>query len=112
MGFRSEVSRSVKWRERRRGVRMNSRIRLVLEWTGADGKQHRFEAQTRVVSPYGCLVVLPYDLPLDHSMRVTNLANSQSAAAAIVWKGKQRVEGWELGIELTDPDMDFWNLQL
>jgi hypothetical protein len=40
------------------------------------------------------------------------LANQQSNPAVIVWKGHQRAEGWELGVELIDPQMDFWGLEL
>jgi len=29
-----------------------------------------------------------------------------------VWKGNPRPEGWEYGIELVGPDMDFWGLEL
>ncbi len=110
--FREEVPKETKWRERRRGVRVNSRAQLAIEWEDQDGKTFRVEAHTRIVAPYGCLVVMPQNLPLEQRLRVTNLANQQSVAAMVVWKGKQRLEGWELGIELLNPEMDFWGLQL
>jgi hypothetical protein len=99
-------------REARRGRRMNSRVPVRLEWDGEAGKRHRVEAHTRVVNPYGCMLVLSDSLNLDHRVALTNLANATSNAAVVVWKGNQRPEGWEYGIELVAPEMDFWGLEL
>jgi hypothetical protein len=99
-------------REARRGRRMNSRVPVCLEWDGEAGKRHRVEAYTRVVNPYGCMLVLSDSLNLDHRVALTNLANATSNAAVVVWKGNQRPEGWEYGIELVAPEMDFWGLEL
>ena len=110
--FRKEVSREVKWRERRRGARVNSNVNIAIEWEGKSELPERLEARTRMVGPYGCLVVLPHEFELDQHVHVTNLANKQGAAAAIVCMGKKRVEGWEFGIELISPELDFWGLEL
>lgn len=99
-------------RESRRGRRMNSRVPVRLEWDGDAGKRHSVEAHTRVVNPYGCMLVLQDSLSLDHRVALTNLANKTSNAAVVVWKGNQRPEGWEYGIELVAPEMDFWGLEL
>ncbi len=112
MGFRSDVSREAKWRERRRGVRLNSTVVVAVDWTDESGAAHHAEAKTRIVNPNGCMVVLPFDLPVGQKVRVTNLGNNGSCDAEIVWKGNHRVEGWELGIELIKPEMDFWGLDL
>ena len=101
-----------KWRERRRGVRVNSRVGVNIAWRDAEGKEHQRDALTRMVSPYGCLVVLPENLALDQPLQLTNLANAQAAHAVVVWKGRERVDGWELGIELVNPETDFWGLDL
>ena len=99
--------------ERRRGKRLNSRVPVAIEWNGAAAsKASREEACTRVVGPYGCLVMLHQELDVDQKVRVFNLATSESNAAVIVWKGDHRAEGWELGIELIQPEMDFWGLEL
>lgn len=97
--------------EKRRGVRLNSQVPVVVEWD-AGGKIHRGEAHTRVVGPYGCLVVLQQDLEVDQHVQVINLASSQANPAVIVWRGHERAEGWELGIELINPEMNFWGLDL
>jgi hypothetical protein len=98
-------------REKRRGVRVNSRVPIALEWD-SDGKSLRKEAQTRVVGPYGCLVVLPQNLEVQQQIRVTNLVSKQTNPAVVVWRGLERAEGWELGIELINPQMGFWGLDL
>jgi len=97
--------------ERRRGHRMNSRVPVRLEWDDA-GKRASFEAHTRIVNPYGCMVVLPHSLNLDQRVALTNLATHSSNAAIIVWKGNTRPDGWEYGVELVAPEMDFWGLEL
>ncbi len=112
MPIRQRSPREARDHQRRRGVRVNSRVPVALEWEGDAGKTFREEAHTRIVGPYGCLVVLPQNLQLDQRVRLTNLANQQSNPAIIVWKGYQRTEGWELGVELIDPPMDFWGLEL
>jgi hypothetical protein len=102
-----------RYQEKRRGHRMNSRVPVRLEWDGASGKRVQVEAHTRVVNPYGCMVVLEQDLALEHRLALTNLATGASNAAIIVWKGNQRPEGgWEYGVELVAPEMDFWGLDL
>jgi hypothetical protein len=101
-----------KYREKRRGRRMNSRVPIRLEWTSTGGARQSVETNTRIVNPYGCMVVLADALELDQRLALTNLATSASNAAVIVWKGNQEPEGWEYGVELVAPDMDFWGLEL
>ncbi|HEY2461163.1 MAG TPA: hypothetical protein VGI16_10150 [Candidatus Acidoferrum sp.] len=102
-----------RYSEKRRGHRMNSRVPVRLEWDGDAGKRHTVEAHTRVVNPYGCMVVLEHNLELEHRLALTNLAMENSNAAIIVWKGNPRPDGgWEYGVELVAPEMDFWGLEL
>ncbi|HEV1995186.1 MAG TPA: hypothetical protein VGR03_12730 [Candidatus Acidoferrum sp.] len=98
--------------ENRRGRRMNSRVPVRLEWDDESGKRISAEAHTRVINPYGCMVVLGQSLNLEHRLALTNLISATSNAAIIVWKGNQRPDGWEYGIELLAPEMDFWGLDL
>ncbi|MDP9148185.1 MAG: hypothetical protein M3N22_11045 [Acidobacteriota bacterium] len=101
-----------RFREKRRGQRMNSRVHVRLEW-GAPPQEHFLvEAHTRVVNPYGCMVVLKHSLELEHRLALTNLASDCTNAAVVVWKGGSRPDGWEYGIELVAPEMDFWGLEL
>ena len=98
-------------REKRRGVRVNSRVPVAMEWR-AGGELLRRETQTRVVGPYGCMVILPMNLEVEQSIELTNMVNRQTNAGVIVWRGQERAEGWELGIELINPQMGFWGLDL
>jgi hypothetical protein len=109
-----ELSRArlARYEENRRGRRMNSRVPVRLEWDGGDGKRIGVEAHTRIVNPYGCMVVLPQSLEIEHRLALTNKATGRSNAAIVVWKGNPRPEGWEYGVELVAPDMDFWGLEL
>src|SRR5229473_8233663 len=103
----------VKLREtKRRGRRMNSRVPVRLEWNDASGKRVSVEAHTRVVNPYGCMVVLAQSLDLEKRLALTNLITGTSNAAIIVWKGNQRPDGWEYGVELVAPEMEFWGMEL
>ena len=101
-----------KYRDKRRGRRMNSRVPVRLEWTAKGGTRQSVETNTRIVNPYGCMVVLSEPLELDQRLSLINLATSASNAAVIVWKGNQQPEGWEYGVELVAPDMNFWGLEL
>jgi hypothetical protein len=110
---RESKQASGRYHENRRGHRMNSRVPVRLEWDGDAGKRFKVEAHTRVVNPYGCMVVLENDLELEHRLALTNLATDTSNAAIVVWKGIRRPEGgWEYGVELVAPEMDFWGLEL
>lgn len=98
--------------EKRRGVRMNSRVPVSVEWADSQGRKIRSRAFTCVVNSYGCLVVLAENLALDQQVQVINMANEQTIPGTVVWRGSLRDEGWELGIELSQPPMDFWGLEL
>jgi hypothetical protein len=98
--------------EKRRGVRMNSRVPVSVEWEDSQGRKIRSKAFTCVVSSYGCLVVLPDSLDLDQQVVVVNTATEQTIPGTIVWRGSLRDGGWELGIELRQPPLDFWGLEL
>jgi len=98
--------------EKRRGHRMNSRVPVRLEWDVTSGKRQSVEAHTRVINPYGCMVVLAHSLDLEQRLALTNLASGASNAAVIVWKGNPRPDGWEYGVELVAPEMDFWGMEL
>ena len=97
--------------EDRRGKRVNSSVPVSVEWN-SHGEVQRGEARTRIVGPYGCLVVISQNLEVKQQIQLTNLVSQQSNPAVIVWRGNQRPEGWELGIELINPQMGFWGVEL
>jgi hypothetical protein len=108
----SHTLQTPKITEKRRGVRMNSRVPVAVEWQAPGGGTIREQAFTRVISTYGCLVVLPKSLSLEQTLRLVNLVNEQANVGIVVWKGNEESDGWELGIALTQPPMDFWGFEL
>src|SRR5579872_792250 len=110
MRLQIQESRPVKIQEKRRSLRVNSRVPVVLEWQGAAGEKLRAEGFTRVVNHNGCLLVFRENLGKDQRILMTNAANEQVNDAVVVWQGKHSGDGWELGIELTQPPMGFWGL--
>jgi hypothetical protein len=96
----------------RRGPRMNSRVPVRIEWNTAAGERVQVAAHTRIVNPYGCMIVLKQSLELEDRVAVTNVATHSTNAGVVVWKGGPRPDGWEYGIELVAPEMDFWGLEL
>ena len=110
--FSDSKQTTSRFREKRRGQRMNSRVPVRLEWDSVTGERIQVATHTRVVNPYGCMLVLKHSLELDHRVALTNLATNSTNAAVVVWKGGARPDGWEYGIELVAPEMDFWGLEL
>lgn len=112
MPFGEDLPRDIRTRTKRRGPRMNSRVPVTIEWNGTRGPL-KFEAGfTRVVNTYGCLLVSPREINLQERVRLTNLATRQMADGVIVWKGTQRPDGWDLGVELVSADLNFWGVDL
>jgi hypothetical protein len=52
------------------------------------------------------------NLEVEQSIELTNMVNKKTNPGVIVWRGQERAEGWELGIELINPQMGFWGLDL
>ena len=57
---------------------MNSRVHVRAEWEH-EGKRHVAESFTRVVNPYGCMVIFKNALDLEHRLSLTNLATGAHA---------------------------------
>jgi hypothetical protein len=91
---------------------MNSRVPVTIEWDGRAEPTHFEDGFTRVVNNYGCLLVSPKEIDVRQRLRLTNLSTKQSANGVVVWKGTQRPDGWDLGIELIAADLDFWGVEL
>lgn len=112
MGFGEELPRDIRMRSNRRGPRMNSRVPVTIEWNGAAGPAHFEPAFTRVVNPYGCLLASPTEIRMRENLRITNLVTKQIANGLVVWKGAQRPDGWDIGVELIAADLNFWGVDL
>jgi len=112
MPFEENLPRDIRTRRQRRGPRMNSRVPVTIEWNGRAGPTFFEDGFTRVVNNYGCLLVSPKEIDLQQRLRLTNLSTKQSADGVVVWKGTQRPDGWDLGVELIAADLDFWGVEL
>lgn len=112
MPFGEDLPKDIRMRQKRRGPRMNSRVAVAIEWNGEGGPLHFESGFTRVVNNYGCLLVSPSEIGLQQRLRLTNLASRQTANGVVVWKGTQRPDGWDLGIELLAADLNFWGVDL
>jgi len=93
----------------RAGVRVNSRVKVEVEWTEA-GQTMRAQGYTVDISPKGCLAVVPQGFTVGQRLRLVNLVNKNVSDATLVWRGHEGRGGWELGLELQDPSLDFWGL--
>ncbi|HUJ32136.1 MAG TPA: hypothetical protein VLY23_12705 [Candidatus Acidoferrum sp.] len=91
---------------------MNSRVPVSIEWNGKIGPLHFESGFTRVVNNYGCLLVSPKEIDVQQGLCLTNLATNRTTKAVVVWKGPQRTDGWDLGVELVSPEMGFWGVEL
>jgi hypothetical protein len=91
---------------------MNCRVPVTIEWNGKAGPLHFEAGFTRVVNTYGCLLVSPTEIVERERLRLTNLATKQKADGVVVWKGTQRPDGWDLGVELVSAELDFWGIDL
>lgn len=102
-----------KMRQKRRGPRMNSQVPVAIEWReGLKGRECQVQARTRVVNFYGCLLVAARPMAMEQKLVLTNLANHRSTGGVVVYRGKKGLDGWEMGVELVNPAMDFWGVDL
>lgn len=108
------LSEGVRFDERTRQIRgtgrVNSRVRVAIEWREA-GKDVRAEGYTMDTSAKGCMVVMPQSVPVGESVRLVNLINQFSSEGTVVWRGHQGRTGWELGVELLQSSDEFWGLE-
>lgn len=94
-----------------RARRVNSRVTIAVEWTDSNSQEtRRAEGYTMDISPKGCLAIIPQALTVGQELRLANLLNGVSCPALMIWRGHEVGKGWELGLELVNPPMDFWDL--
>ncbi len=112
MPFSLDLPKDIRSRQKRRGPRMNCRVPVSIEWNGNIGPKRFESAFTRVVNGYGCLLVSPREVDLQQVLRLTNLTSRKAVDGKVVWKGGQRPDGWDLGVEFLATDLNFWGLDL
>ena len=94
----------------RAGVRLNSRVELMVEWE-EDGKTLRAKGYTVDVSPKGCMAIVEQGLAVGQKLRVVNRMSGKTADAVLIWRGHEGRRGWEFGLELEASEGDFWGVE-
>jgi hypothetical protein len=94
----------------RAGVRLNSRIELMVEWEEG-GKKLTAKGYTLDISPKGCMAIVEQGLPVGQKLRVVNGMSGKAAEAAVIWRGHEGRKGWEFGLELEGSGADFWGVE-
>ena len=111
MSVASEVNFAFKMLQyMRAGARVNSRVRVLLEWSEAGGT-HSVEGYTVDISPKGCLAIAPQGFAVGQKLRLRNVSNHKESHAMLIWRGHEGRTGWELGLELVQPPEDFWGVE-
>jgi len=95
--------------EVRNSARLNSRVAVAVEWSDA-GRSLRAEGYTVDIGAKGCLAIVPQSFAVGQRLRLVNLINQISCEAVLIWRGHEGRAGWELGLELLAPSLDFWGL--
>jgi hypothetical protein len=95
--------------DRRRMPRILMEVPVMVRWIDHDGQLHTEPSSTQVVNAYGALVRLTDPLELGQELEITNLKTQVGAKARVVWVGSRaRGGGVGIGVELGNPDPDFW----
>jgi len=94
----------------RSSLRVNSRVRIDVEWTEA-GETHHVQGYTIDISSKGCLAVVAQGFAVGQKLRLKNLVNGRTMDATLVWRGHEGRAGWELGLELDGIAEDFWEVE-
>jgi hypothetical protein len=95
--------------DRRRSPRVLLEIPVQVIWTDAKGERHTERATTKVVNAYGALLHLKSPMVVDMELEIHNVATMAKIQARVVWVGDPDPRGGqEIGIELGNPDPDFW----
>jgi hypothetical protein len=93
----------------RAGVRVNSKVKIVLERKGG-GTSTPVQGYTMDISSHGCMAVMPEPFELGETLTLTNLINQQKCEVTPMWRGQKDDGEWELGLRLKEPPQDFWEL--
>lgn len=109
MALLKGMSYETRMKDIRTSGRVNSRVAVAVEWNDT-GSELRAEGYTVDISPKGCLAMIPQGFAVGQRLRLVNLMNQMSCEAVLVWRGHESRKGWELGLELQDPNLDFWGL--
>jgi len=109
VGSQNEIHLETRMKQIRAGIRVNSRVPVMMEWT-EDGRTHNVQGFTLDISPKGCLAVAPQGFAVGQRLKLVNLTNKNVCDAVLIWRGHEGRTGWELGLELQEPSLDYWDV--
>jgi PilZ domain len=109
MEIMNETTYAMRLQQMRAGTRLNSRVRVTLQWDEA-GQSHEVMGYTVDISPKGCLAIVPQGFAVGQKLKMRNSINGNTSDARLIWRGHEGRAGWELGLELDNPPADFWSL--
>ena len=96
--------------ERRRGLRMQLRVRLTMKRTDRDGRPRQESIETEVVNDYGFMFHSVSILMEGEQLEFLNPANSQATEARVIWCGETDGTGRQhVGVELLKPVASFFD---
>ena len=96
-----------RWEKLRNHRRIVSRVKFQVEWEEGAERQCA-NGVTVDVSKSGCLAVVGAGLPLRKRVRLINPTSGRTAEAQVVWRDH---EAWDVGLELDQPDANFWGVK-
>lgn len=109
MAITKELSYEQRMKRIRAGIRLNSRVAVGVAWTEA-GRTLHAEGYTVDISSKGCLAIFPQGFTVGQRLHLINMVNQNVCEAILVWRGHEGRSGWELGLELQNPPVDFWSM--
>ncbi|MFQ5724344.1 MAG: hypothetical protein ACE5G6_07605 [Terriglobia bacterium] len=95
--------------ERRRSVRAECQVPVVVRWVGSDGSHKQEATETRIVNAHGCMLLLKASLMVNTPVEITNSDTREARKGHVAWSGSVGADGRnKVAVELEDPDPKFW----
>lgn len=95
--------------ERRRSIRAECQVPVVVRWVGPKGSSKEETAETRIVNAHGCLVLLKALVMEGTKVELMNCDTKEVRRGHVVWCGGVEADRRnKVAIELEDPDPKFW----
>lgn len=94
---------------RRRSVRAELKVPLVVKWTAPDGSAKQEAAETQVVNGHGCLLLLRGKVAEGMTVDLMHRDTQEVRKGRVVCCPGADPDGrTQVGVELDDPDPKFW----
>jgi len=93
---------------------------LTVTWYDDKNQLHEAAGYAKVVSKYGCLLIVDATIPSETGITLFNPATLSSITARLVARGTTDTQGRQsvllelgnpFGVELDNPDPDFWGAE-